>query len=61
MRRFPISVAAAALGVALLDVSGAAAQARGARQQVAPPPSAERDSLEARVRVRMAQVLRTQL
>jgi hypothetical protein len=61
MRRYAISLARAALGLALLGASAADAQVRGARQQAAPQPSAERDSLEARVRVRMAQVLRTQL
>ncbi len=53
----------AAAGLALvLAVPALGAQGRvQARQQVAPGQSAERDSLEARVRVRMGQVLRNQL
>lgn len=55
-------IMAAAGLVVLLAAPGLGAQGRvQARQQVAPGQNAERDSLEARVRVRMGQVLRNQL
>lgn len=62
MNRATRWIRAAAGLVLVLTAPALAAQGRvQARQQVAPGQSAERDSLEARVRVRMGQVLRNQL